>query len=188
MAISINQFKNGLTLLIDGSVFQVIDLQHVKPGKGAAFVRTKLRNLRNDAIIERTFRGDEKVEEAFVEERKLQYLYHKDVIYHFMDQETFEESTLSKDVLKDKTMFLKDSLEVITLMHKGEVLDIILPNSIDLKVVYTEGGIKGDTVKAGTKQATLETGAAVQVPLFIETGDIIKVDTRTHEYIERINL
>jgi len=176
-----------LTILIDGCVHQIIECQHVKPGKGAAFVRTKLRNLKNNVIIERTFKGDEKIEEAFVEEKKLQYLYPKDKIHYFMDQETFEELGLSEDVLKDKVLFLKDNLEVTAFLYEKEILTINLPNFINFKVVYTEAGIKGDTVKLGTKSATIESGAVIQVPLFIETGDIIKVDTRSKEYVERIN-
>lgn len=186
MALSLNQFKNGLTVLVDEGVYQIIEVQHVKPGKGAAFVRTRLRNMKNANIIEKTFRGDEKIEEAFVEEKKLQYLYHKDQIYFFMDQENFEEQRVSKETLGDNVLFLKDNLEVTALVYGTEFLEIKLPNFIELKITYAESGIKGDTVKVGTKPATLETGAVIQVPLFIENGDTIKIDTRSKAYIERI--
>lgn len=186
MAVSINEIKSGLTVLIDGGIYQVIEFQHVKPGKGSAFVRTKLRNLRTSNIQEMTFRGDEKIEEAFIEERKLQYLYAAGNLYHFMDQDNFEEITLLKDILSDKTNFLKDNLIVTAYFYKNEILNITLPNFIEFKIMHTEPGIKGDTAKSGTKPAKIETGAIVQVPLFIDTGDTIKVDTRTAEYVERV--
>lgn len=185
MAVSINEIKTGLTILVDGEVYQVIEFQHVKPGKGAAFVRTKLRDLKNGSIQERTFRGDGKIEEAFIEERKLQYLYTAGGVYHFMDQENFEEITILKEHLGDKIKFLKDNLDVTAYLYKDEILNINLPNFIKFKIIHTEPGIKGDTAKSGTKPAKIETGATVQVPLFINTGDMIKVDTRTQEYVER---
>ena len=188
MTVSINQLKTGLTVLIDNSVYLIVDLQHVKPGKGAAFVRTKLKNIKIGTVVERTFRGDEKIQEAFVEEKKLLYLYHKENVYHFMDQESFEELILNRETLQDNIMFLKDNLEVTALLYNGEILNIILPNFINLKVEYTEPGAKGDTVKAGTKSAQLETGADIQVPLFVDTGNVIKVDTRTKQYVERVNI
>lgn len=186
MALSINEIKSGLTILIDNEVYIVIETQHVKPGKGAAFARVKLRNLKNNAIYDKTFRGDEKIEEAFVEERKLQYLYLLGNIYHFMDQENFEEVTLSQEHLGEKKKFLKDNLEVIGYFYKNEPLNIKLPNFIEVIVTHTEPGIKGDTAKSGTKSAEIETGATVLVPLFICTGDKIKVDTRTGEYVQRL--
>ena len=185
MGISINEIKSGLTVIVDGDVYQVIEFQHVKPGKGAAFVRTKLRNLKNSNVQERTFRGDEKIEEAYVEERKLQYLYASGSLYHFMDQDNYEEITISKDILDDKTKFLKDNLDVTANTYKNDILNINLPNFIEFEIIHTEPGIKGDTAKSGTKPAKIETGANVQVPLFINLGDRIKVDTRTGEYVER---
>lgn len=185
MAISINKFKLGLTIVVEGSVYQVVEFQHVKPGKGAAFIRTKLKNLENGSLLEMTFRGEEKVEEAFIEERRLQYLYQANGLYHFMDQDNFEEISLNKDVLTDKVKFLKDNLEVNAYFYKNRALNINLPNFIDFKIVHTEPGIKGDTAKSGTKPAKIETGATIQVPLFIDTGDIIKVDTRSGQYLER---
>lgn len=186
MALSINEIKSGVTILVDSQIYIVIDTQHVKPGKGAAFVRAKLRNLKNNNVQEKTFRGDEKIEAAFIEERKLQYLYSSGDIYHFMDQDNFEEIAISRDNLGDKEKFLRDNLEVMGYFYKNETLNINLPNFIEFKIIHTEPGIKGDTAKSGTKPAKIETGATIQVPLFIYTGDKIKVDTRTGEYIERV--
>mgnify|MGYP001568362480 CR=1 FL=1 len=185
MALSINDIKSGVTILVGSDVYVVVDTQHVKPGKGAAFVRAKLRNLKNGQIQELTFRGEEKIDEAFVEERKLQYQYSLGNMYHFMDQDNFEEIAVSEDSLKDKKQFLKDNLEVTGNFYKEEALNINLPNIIEFKVIHTEPGIKGDTAKGASKLAEIETGAKVNVPLFIEVGDKIKVDTRTQEYVER---
>lgn len=185
MALSINEIKSGVTVLVDDAVYLVIDTQHVKPGKGAAFVRAKLRNLKNGGIQEKTFRGDEKIDAAFVEERKLQYLYPSGSIYHFMDQENFEEISIAKEDIGVKAGFLKDNLEVTAYFYKNEILNINLPNIIEFKIIHTEPGIKGDTAKSGTKLAKIESGANIQVPLFINVGDLIKVDTRSAEYIER---
>ncbi|MEW6101813.1 MAG: elongation factor P, partial [Candidatus Omnitrophota bacterium] len=151
----------------------VIDTEHVKPGKGAAFVRARMRNLKNGAIQERTFRGDEKIDEAFVEERKMQYQYSSGSIFHFMDQDNFEEIALSEEVISNNKKFLKDNLEVMGIFYKNEPLNISLPNFITFNVVHTEPGIKGDTAKSGTKPAEIETGATIQVPLFINAGDRI---------------
>ena len=186
MALSINEIKNGVTILVDKDVYVVIDSQHVKPGKGAAFVRAKLRNLRNNAVQEMTFRGDEKIDQAFIEERKLQYQYNSGRMYHFMDQETFEEIAVSEDILGDNKNLLKDNLEVAGNFYKGETLSIALPNFIEFTITHTEPGIKGDTAKSGTKPAEVETGATVQVPLFINVGDRVKIDTRTRGYVERV--
>jgi elongation factor P len=187
VTISINEIKSGLTILVDEDIYQVLEYQHVKPGKGAAFVRTKLRNLKTANVQERTFRTDEKIEEAFIEERQLQYLYASGDTYHFMDQNNFEEIAIPKDILGDKTNFLKDNLDVSANFYKNEILNINLPNFIEFKIIYTEMGIKGDTAKSGTKPAKIETGAIVQVPLFIDVGDRIKLDTRTGEYITRVS-
>lgn len=186
MGISINEIKSGLTILVDGIVYMVVEFQHVKPGKGAAFTRTKLRNLKNSLILERTFRGDEKIEEAYVEERKLQFLYSTGEIYNFMDQENFEEIAISKDILGDKIKFLKDNIEVASYSYKDDILNVNLPNFVQYTITHTEPGIKGDTAKSGTKPAQIESGAVVQVPLFINIGDRIKVDTRSGEYVERV--
>ncbi|MBU1727045.1 MAG: elongation factor P [Candidatus Omnitrophica bacterium] len=187
MALSINEVKAGVTVLVDDQVWVVIDTDHVKPGKGAAFVRAKMRNMKNNSVQERTFRGDEKVDQAFVEERKLQYQYNSAHMYHFMDQETFEEIAIPEDSLGEKTKFLKDNIEVSGYFYKNESLNVNLPNSVIFKIIHTEPGIKGDTAKGSFKQAEIETGATVQVPLFINEGDNIKVDTRTGEYVERVS-
>jgi elongation factor P len=186
VALSINEIKSGLTIFVDGEVWLVIDTQHVKPGKGAAFVRAKLRNIKNSSVQEKTFRGDEKIEQAFVEERKLQYQYKAGNLYHFMDQENFEDIAISEDSLGDKKKFLKDNLEVAGYFYKDQTLNINLPFFVQYKITHTEPGIKGDTAKSGTKPAEIESGATIQVPLFIDAGDAIKVDTRTGEYIERV--
>lgn len=186
MALSINEIKSGVTILVEGDVYMVIDTQHVKPGKGAAFVRAKMRNLKTANIQDRTFRGDEKIEEAYVEEKKLQYSYVSGNMYHFIDQESFEEIAVFEDFIGDKKKFLKDNLEVLGYFYKNETLNINLPNFIEVTITHTEPGIKGDTAKSGTKPAEIETGAAIQVPLFINTGDKIKVDTRSGTYVERV--
>lgn len=186
MALSINEVKYGLTILVDNDVYQVSDVQHVKPGKGSAFVRTKLRNMKTGNILEKTFRGDEKIEPAYIEERKLQYLYRSADIFNFVDQDNFEEILLQKEQLGDKIQFLKDNIDVTGYFFKGETISINLPNFIEVEIKHTEPGIKGDTAKSGTKPAQIETGATVQVPLFISVGDKIKVDTRTGDYVERV--
>ena len=186
MTVSINEIKSGLTILIDGQIYSVVDYQHVKPGKGAAFVRTKLRNFKTGAVLERTFRGDEKIEDAFIEERRLVYLYRADELYYFMDQHNFEQVSLAGETLGENRKFLKDNLEISAYFYNGQALNISLPTFIELKVTQSEPGLRGDTVKGAFKTATLETGATIQVPLFIDVGDTIKVDTRTGEYMERV--
>ena len=187
MALSINEVKSGVTILVDDTVYIVVDAQHVKPGKGAAFVRARLRNMKNSNIQEKTFRGDEKIDAAFVDERKLQYQYKSGDMFHFMDQENFEEIAVSDENIGDNYKFLKDNIEVIGLFYKNDVLSINLPNFIEVEIRNTEPGIKGDTAKSGTKPAEIETGASINVPLFINVGDKIKVDTRTGGYVERVN-
>lgn len=186
MALSINQLKSGLTILLDGDVFMVVEYQHVKPGKGAAFVRTKLKNIKTENVLERTFKTDDKIEEAFVEERKAVFQYRSGDMFHFMDQESFEEIAASTSQLKDSIKFLKDNLEVSLFFFKDQFLKISLPNFIVFEIKETEPGIKGDTAKSGTKPAKIETGATVQVPLFINAGDTIKLDTRSGQYVERV--
>ena len=185
MALSINDMKAGLTILVDGQAQIILETQHVKPGKGAAFVRVKIRNLKNASVQEKTFRGDEKIEEAYIDERKMQYLYSSTDMYHFMDQENYEELSIPKEAIGDKIKFLKDNLEVTAYFYDNEILNINLPNFVVYKVTHTETGIKGDTAKSSLKPATIETGAVIQVPLFINTGDVIKIDTRTGDYVER---
>lgn len=187
MALSINQFKVGVTILLDSEVFQIIETEHVKPAKGSAFVRTKLKNLQSLSLIDRTFRGQDSAEEAFVEQRKLQYLYSSGDVYHFMDQENYEQIAISKDALGQGTKFLKDNLEVAGFFYKDQILNVLMPNFIELTVTETEPGVRGDTAKSGTKPAKVETGANLQVPLFINPGDKIKVDTRSGSYVERVS-
>jgi elongation factor P len=187
VALSINEIKSGLTILVDAQVWVALECQHVKPGKGAAFVRVKIRNLKNNSIQEKTFRGDEKIEEAFVDERKLQYQYSSGDTYRFMDQENFEEIAISKEQIGEKRKFLKDNLEVSAYFYKDDFLNVALPNFIEVRIIRTEPGIRGDTAKSGTKSAQIETGATIQVPLFINETDTIKIDTRTGAYVERVN-
>lgn len=186
MALSINEIKSGLTIMVDAGVWIALECQHVKPGKGAAFVRVKMRNLKDNSVQEKTFRGDEKIEEAFVEERKLQYQYSSGGTYHFMDQENFEEIAISEEQIGEKKKFLKDNLEASAYFYKDDFLNVALPNFIEVSIRRTEPGIRGDTAKSGTKPAQIETGATIQVPLFINEGDRIKVDTRTGAYVERV--
>jgi len=181
-----NQFKVGLTLQYSGEIYSIVEFQPVKPGKGGAFTRTKLRNLRTKKILDRTFRVEEKFEEAFVEEKKMQYLYHSQDTYHFMDQETFEQMMISKGQLLDIIDYLKDNMVVSVVCYDHEILEVKLPIFINLKITHTEPGIKGDTAKGAFKPATLETGATIQVPLFINENDMIKIDTRSGSYIERV--
>lgn len=185
MALSINDLKNGLTILVDDQPYIILDSQFVKPGKGAAFTRCKIRNLKTQNVLERTFRGDEKIDEAFIEESKLQYQYNSGDMYHFMDTENYEDKAIVKDVLGDKVDFLKDNMEITAYSYKNEILNVNLPNFVVYTITHSEPGIKGDTAKSGTKPATIESGAVIQVPLFVNEGDKIKVDTRTGSYIER---
>lgn len=184
--ISTNDFHNGLTIELDGTVYQVIDYQHSKLGRGGALVKTKLRNLKDGGVIEKTFRAGEKVNRAHVEQKEMQFLYQSGEDYVFMDNETYEQITLTKEQLGDKVNFLKENMTLEVAMYEGQPIDITLPTFVELEVVQTQPGIKGNTVSGGSKPATLETGAVVQVPLFISEGDVIKVDTRTGEYIERV--
>jgi len=184
--ISTNQFKNGMTIELDGTLFQIVEFQHVKPGKGGAFVRTKLRNFKTGGVVDKTFRAGEKVEQAMVSRRSMQYLYNDGSDYVFMDTETYEQISLPASFLQDETKFMKENMNVLIAMHEGQALGIELPTAVELEVTHTEPGVKGDTASGGTKPATLETGAVVQVPLFINVGDMIKVDTRTGDYITRV--
>lgn len=185
--ISTNDFHNGLTIELDGTVYQVVDFQHSKTGRGGAFVRTKLRDVENGGVIDKTFRAGEKVNRAHVDQREKQFLYKSAEDYVFMDNETFEQIILTEEQLGDKVNYLKENMTLEVLMYKGRPIDITLPTFVELRVDKTQPGIRGNTVSGGSKPATLETGAVVQVPLFIDEGDIIKVDTRTGEYIERVS-
>lgn len=184
--VSTNDFHNGLTIELDGRVYQIIDFQHSKMGRGGALVKTKLKNIEDGGVIEKTFRSGEKVQRAHVEQRSKQYLYRDGDNYVFMDTETFEQIFLTREQLGDKVNYLKENMVLEVAMYEGRPIDIILPTFVELKVAETQPGIKGNTVSGGSKPATMETGAVVQVPLFISEGDTIKIDTRTGVYIERI--
>ena len=183
--ISTNEFRTGLTIEVSGEIYSVIEFQHVKPGKGAAFVRTKLRNLRSGSVTEQTFRAGEKIATARIDKRKMQYLYTDGEKYVFMDTETYEQLELQADQIGEGIKYLKDNMEIDILLYNGEVIGVELPNFVILEVVETEPGVKGDTATGATKSATLETGAEVQVPLFIEVGNKLKIDTRKGQYLER---
>lgn len=184
--ISTNDFHTGLTIEIDGEVYQVVDFQHSKSGRGSAFVRTKLKNMEEGYVINKTFRANEKVPRAHVDKREMQYLYWDDNGYVFMDTETYNQTKLTKEQIGDKINYIKENMNIYILMYNGTPLDIDLPTFVELEVADTPPGVKGDTVSGGTKTATMETGLKVKVPLFINEGDIIKIDTRSNEYIERI--
>ncbi|QQK79766.1 elongation factor P [Salicibibacter cibi] len=183
--VSVNDFSTGLTIEVDNDIWTVVDFQHVKPGKGAAFVRSKLRSLRTGNIQEKTFRAGEKVNRAHIEKNRMQYLYADGDSHAFMNMETFEQIELSGEQLKYELNFLKDNMEVQMISYENETLGIELPNTVELTVIETEPGIKGNTVSGGSKPAKLETGYTVQVPLFINEGETLLIDTRKGEYSQR---
>ncbi len=183
--ITTSDFKTGLTIEWDGGLYQIIEFQHVKPGKGAAFVRTKLRNKRTGAVVERTFRTTEKVEKAHIERLEMQYLYLDGDFYVFMNTETYDQVHLTAANLGDGLKFLKDNMNIHVQFYKDEPIGVELPTTVVLKVAETEPGVKGDTANNVTKAATLETGASVQVPLFVNEGDELIIDTRTGDYVSR---
>ena len=178
-------FKNGITFDMDGNVMQVIEFQHVKPGKGAAFVRTKLRNVITGSVIEKTFSPTDKYEDARIERKDMQYLYNDGELYYFMDMESFEQIPLEASKLSDNFKFVKEEMICQIKSYKGNVFSVEPPMFVELLIVDAEPGVKGDTATGTTKNATVETGAVVRVPLFIEQGETIKIDTRTGEYLER---
>ena len=179
-------FKNGITFDDgQGNVLQVVEFQHVKPGKGAAFVRTKLRNVISGAVIEKTFNPTDKFENAYIERRDMQYSYDDGDLYHFMDTETWEETLISRDMVGDNFKFVKEEMMCKISSFKGKVFSVEPPTFVELSVVETEPGVRGDTATNVTKPATLETGAVVKVPIFINEGDLLRIDTRTGEYLER---
>ncbi|MBN8236597.1 elongation factor P [Halobacillus kuroshimensis] len=183
--ISVNDFRTGLTIEVDGGIWQVMEFQHVKPGKGAAFVRSKLRNLRNGNIQEKTFRGGEKVERAHIENRKMQYLYANGDMHAFMDMETYEQVEIPTATIQEQLNYLKENMEVQIQSYQGETIGVELPKNVELKVTETEPGIKGDTASGGTKPATLETGLSVQVPFFINEGEVLLISTTDGKYVSR---
>ena len=183
--VTAGDFKNGITFEMDGNVMQVIEFQHVKPGKGAAFVRTKIRNVISGSVTERTFSPTDKFENAYIERKDMQYLYSDGDLYYFMDMESFEQLPISKDKLDDNFKFVKENMMCRICSFKGNVFAVEPPMFVELEVTDTEPGFKGDTATGTTKPATLETGAEIKVPLFIDVGTVIRIDTRTGEYLER---
>jgi elongation factor P len=180
-----SDFRNGLSIILDGDIFTIVDFQHVKPGKGGAFVRSKLKNLRTGAVIDKTWRAGEKMDQAILERRPMQFLYSQDGEYHLMDNETFDQIAVEKSSFGDAAKYLKEGQEVSVLSHNDSVIGAELPITVELEVTETDPGVRGDTASGGSKPATLETGAVIQVPFFINVGDRLKVDTRTDAYLER---
>lgn len=184
--VSAGDFRNGLTLEIDNAVYQVVEFQHVKPGKGAAFVRTRLRNIKDGGVIEKTFRPTERYPQAHIERSDMQYLYTDGELYHFMNTETYDQIALNEDAIGDTLKFVKENDMVKMLSHAGQVFAIEPPLFVELVITETEPGFKGDTAQGATKPAIVETGATVYVPLFVNQGDKISIDTRTGDYMKRV--
>ena len=185
MQIALNQIRNGLSIELNGEIYFIVECKHVKPGKGGAFMRVKLKNIRQGTIIDMTFRPSEKFEIVYIEKKKFQFLYQSRDIYEFMDQETYDQIGLHKDQLGEVVNYLKENLEVTAIVYKNKVLSLEPPIFIDMKIVSTEHGVRGDTSRAGTKPAKTETGMMILVPLFIDEGTVVRVDTRTKEYAGR---
>lgn len=184
--ISTNDFRTGVTIELDGQPWTVVDFQHVKPGKGSAFVRAKIKNVITGSVLERTFNAGEKLPRAHIERREAQFLYSMEGDCTFMDTETFEQTTIAREDIGEGAQFLKENMNVFILSYDNRVIGVEVPNFVELEVIETDPGFRGDTATGGTKPAKLETGAVVKVPLFINIGDTIRVDTRTSEYIERV--
>ncbi len=186
MTISINDIESGIGLNINGHVFMVMEYQHVKPGKGSAFVRVKMKSLTTDSVLERTFRTSEKLEDVEIQERELEYLYSDGSALHFMDHTTYEEVAVPRELLGDGERFLLENLTVTGMCYDNKIVKVVLPNFIISRIIASEPGIRGDSTRSGNKPATIETGAAVGVPLFINVGDWVKIDTRNGQYVERV--
>ena len=184
--ISAGDFRNGITIELEGNIYQIIEFQHVKPGKGAAFVRTKLKNIKSGGVVEKTFRPTEKCPQARIDRKDMQYLYEDGDLYYFMNVETYDQVGLTKDQVGDSLKFVKENEMVKISSHKGNVFAVEPPLFVELEITESEPGVKGDTATGATKPATVETGATVYVPLFVETDDVIKIDTRTGEYLSRV--
>lgn len=184
--ISTAEFRNGTRMELEGTPYYIVEFQHVKPGKGGAFVRTRLKNLKTGQVLEKTFRSGEKFDEPDLEECEMQFLYSTGDSYTFMDTSSYEQFTYQKDQLGDDTDLLKENATVEILLYEGSPISMILPTFMELEVVETDPGVRGDTASGGTKPAMVETGATIKVPLYLETGEVIKVDTRTREYVERV--
>ena len=184
--IDVNELRRGVTFTMDGELYKVLEYQHHKPGRGKATIRTTLRNLRTGATIQHNFISADRVEDIRVERRGVQYLYNDGSLYHFMDTESYEQTALSAAVLEEQIPYLKENLELVLSTHEGEALDIELPTTVDMEVIEAEMAVAGDTATGTLKKVTLETGLEVQVPLFVETGDVIRVDTRSGKYVTRV--
>jgi len=184
--ISASEFRNGVTIEYEGDIYTILEFQHVKPGKGAAFVRTKIKNIKTGSVVEKTFRPTEKMGKAYIDRKDMQYLYSDGELYHFMDNETFEQIAINSSDVGDALKFVKENEMVKILSYNGEIFGIEPPLFVELQVTETEPGFKGDTATGANKPAVVETGASVNVPLFVNQGDIIKVDTRTGEYLSRV--
>ena len=184
--ISAGEFRNGVTIEYEGNIYQIIEFQHVKPGKGAAFVRTKLRNIKSGGVVEKTFRPTEKCPQAHIERKDMQYLYSDGDLFHFMDVETYDQIALNADAIGDALKFVKENEMVKTVAHAGQIFTVEPPLFVELLITECEPGVKGDTATGATKPCTVETGAIVYVPLFVNEGDTIKIDTRTGEYLSRV--
>lgn len=183
--VSTSEFRNGMVLRLEGQLFFLVEFDPYKPGKGASVVRTRLKNVKTGAVIDRTYRSGEKLEDVRLERRRMQYLYKSDDLYYFMDSETFDQFGLSEEMVEDAVKYLKENDSVDILVVENAPLGVELPIFVELAVKQTDPGIRGDTASGGSKPAVLETGATVQVPLFVETGDVLKIDTRTDTYVER---
>ena len=184
--ISAGDFRNGVTIELEGNIFQIIEFQHVKPGKGAAFVRTKLKNIKSGGVVEKTFRPTEKCPTARIDRKDMQYLYNDGDLFYFMDNESYEQIAIAKDAIGDALKFVKENEMCKVCSHNGNVFAVEAPLFVELMITETEPGFKGDTATGATKPATVETGATVQVPLFVDKGETIKIDTRTGEYLSRV--
>ena len=184
--VSTNDIRPGQSLNIDGSVFLILEYQHVKPGKGKAFVKTKLKNLTNGGVIDKTFRADENVEQAFIDKQIFQYLYKDSNEYIFMNKETYEQIKLNENIIQDRYLFMKENQEITIQMYENNPIDILLPSSVELKVIKAEPAVKGDTVTSSNKLVTCETGLEISVPMFIEENEIIKIDTKNKSYMTRL--
>ena len=181
-----SDFRNGLSIILDGEIYQIVEFQHVKPGKGGAFVRSRLKNLRTNSTLEKTFRAGEKMDQAVLERKKMNFLYNQGEEYVFMDMESYDQISIPAPQLGDSVKFLKDNTEVEVLSHNDKILAVDLPMFMEFEVVETDPGLRGDTASGGSKPAKVETGAMVNVPLFINVGEKIRVDTRTSQYLERV--
>ncbi len=184
--ISASEFRNGVTIEFEGNIYQIIEFQHVKPGKGAAFVRTKLKNIKSGGVVEKTFRPTEKVENAHIDRKDMNYLYNDGELYYFMDNETYDQIAVNKDVIGDSLKFVKENDTCKVVSHNGNIFGIEPPLFVELLITECEPGVKGDTATGATKPCTVETGATLNVPLFVNQGDTIKIDTRTGEYLSRV--